>query len=559
MNRKLIISFIIFALLVGMLIWLVDGSASSQQTKQKKMLSDWEKMYDLKDKNPRNISFFIDLLKAHLSDSIYFLDDWNNLDSLSRYEEATYLFIGNEVGMSNPDYESLLTLVDSGATLYMSFNHLTSNIYKQHFEANAFNWDYNRVLYAYISDTTLPFYNVYQNDTIYTDWYTFEESSILDTNYRSYLFAFKHPFAFYEKRHKGKIHFHSIPNLFENIQVIQPNGYIHAKAILNHIQKDKPVIFLSCANHDSTAQNTEEAEEGSGNEKVDNSLIQFILKNEALRLAFILLLCLLLIYVIFRAKRKEAILPGYAQKSNQSLPYVETLSSIYISRNSPRGVLQVMRKNFYASILKHYYIDLSKQENYQENIKRLQERISYDSEKCLELLKNLKAKNKEVDNRHLHLVHKQIRDFYLEMGIVKQLKQFVGAEKSVQLDKSLLYGVAMTLIGLIILVRGLYLLSIGAGMGVFFIIPAVLIIFLSSRFIRIPLLTIRENEVIVHGLFFGKKRVSLKQTIHCTVEATHVKFDCEDENSFTIYPALLSSEAKITLTQFVEFIKLQNV
>lgn len=218
-----------------------------------------------------------------------------------------------------------------------------------------------------------------------------------------------------------------------------------------------------------------------------------------------------------------------------------------------------MRKNFYASILKHYYIDLSKQENYQENIKRLQERISYDSEKCLELLKNLKAKNKEVDNRHLHLVHKQIRDFYLEMGIVKQLKQFVGAEKSVQLDKSLLYGVAMTLIGLIILVRGLYLLSIGAGMGVFFIIPAVLIIFLSSRFIRIPLLTIRENEVIVHGLFFGKKRVSLKQTIHCTVEATHVKFDCEDENSFTIYPALLSSEAKITLTQFVEFIKLQNV
>jgi hypothetical protein len=410
MSRKIIISFLAFALFIGAVIWLLDGSTGGRQI-SKKYSSDWDRTYELKNDNPRNISFFMDLLDVHVQDSIYNLKYWEDIDTIPNHQEATYLFIGNEFGMSNDSYDSIMHYADSGATVFISSNYLTTNIYERHFYQNAFYWDYSRVLFAYVGDTALPYYNIYQNDTINENWFSFDQYSIIDTNYRSYLFAMKHPIAFYEKHAKGKVHFHSIPNLFENYQVIQPNGYAHAQVILHKIPKDKPVIFLTCGINKSD-EYTDDSDEEGGAEKEDNSLIQFILKNPILRLAFLLAIILILLYVFFRAKRKEAILPGYTEKRNMSLAFVETLSSIYISRNSPIGVLQVMRKNFYATINKHFYIDLSRKENLKQNVEKLIEKVPYDAQKVKDLILSLDSRKNHVDNKHLGEVYANIREFY---------------------------------------------------------------------------------------------------------------------------------------------------
>lgn len=560
MNKKVILSFLGFALFIGVLIWLLDGSDSGTRRIQKKYRSNWEKTYELKDENPRNISFFMELLDVHVKDSIYNLHYWADLDSIPGHEEATYLFIGNEFGAPTDYYDSIMHYADSGATVYFSFNHLTSNIYDRHFEEGAFYWDYNKVLFAWIGDTTVPFYHVYQNDTIYEDWYSFSETEILDTNYRSYMYALKHPFAFYEKHHKGKVHFHSIPNLFENYQVIQPNGYAHARIVLNKIPKDKPVIFLTCGINDSSQAitYTDEDADSEGKEKEDTSLIQFILKNPELRLAFLLLIVLLLIYLFFRAKRKEEILPGYNQKRNMSLAFVETLSSIYISRNSPIGVLQVMRKNFYSAISRHFYIDLSRKETREQNLEKLIAKVPYDSDKIVDIVNSLDSRKNNVDNRHLGATYAKIRAFYIETGILRPTEHFVASDKEVHLDKSIWIGAFILLMGLITLFRGLYMLSLGGGIGMLFIIPAIVLIYFASRYIRLPIASIQADQIIIYGLVFGKRVISLNQTIHCTVEKTHITFECEDGNTFIIRQALLSRRAKSALNQFVEFIKLHK-
>lgn len=561
MNKKVIISFVAFALFIGLVIWFLDG-ATSGSTKhiQKKYNSDWQKVYDLKDENPRNISFFMELLDVHVKDSIYNLKYWSDLDSIPNHEEATYLFIGNEFGAPSDYYDSILHYADSGAIAYFSFNHLTTDLYQQHFEEGAFYWDYSKVLFAWIGDTTVPFYHVFENDTINEDWYSFSETEIIDTNYRSYLYAMKHPFAFYEKHNKGKIHFHSIPNLFENYQVIQPNGYAHARIVLNKIPKDKPVIFLTCGINDSSKPISidEDEDAESGSEKEDNSLIQFILKNPILRLAFLLLIVLLLLYVFFRGKRKEEIQPGYNQKRNMSLAFVETLSSIYISRNSPIGVLQVMRKNFYSSINRHFYIDLSRKETLEQNLEKLIAKVPYDSDKISDIVRSLDSRKNNVDNRHLAAVYTKIRAFYIETGILHPTESFVASDKEVNLDKSILMGAFILLMGLLTLIRGLYILSLGGGIGMFFIIPAIVLIYFASRYIRIPVATIQADEIVIYGLVGGKRVISINQTIRCTVEKTRVLFECEDGNSFIIRQTLLSRRAKSALNQFVEFIKLHK-
>lgn len=559
MNKKVIISFLGFALFLGLIIWLLDGAGgNSGKQVQKKYSSNWQKVYDLKDQNPRNISFFMELLDVHVKDSIYNLKYWSDLDSIPNHEEATYLFIGNEFGASDDSYDSIMHYADSGATVYFSFNHLTSNIYNRHFEQGAFYWDYSKVLFAWIGDTTVPFYHVYENDTINEDWYSFSETEIIDTNYRSYLYAMKHPFAFYEKHHKGKVHFHSIPNLFENYQVIQPNGYAHARIVLNKIPKDKPVIFLTCGINDSSKPISQNEDESDGAEKEDNSLIQFILKNPILRLAFLLLIVLLLLYVFFRGKRKEEILPGYSRKRNMSLAFVETLSSIYISRNSPIGVLQVMRKNFYSAISRHFYIDLSRKETREQNLEKLLAKVPYDSDKITDIVRSLDSRNNNVDNRYLGVLYTKIRAFYIETGIIHPTESFVASDKEVDLNKSIWMGGFILFQGIIALIRGLYLLSLGGSIGMFFIIPAMFLIYFASRYIRIPVATIKADEVILYGLVAGKRVISLNQTIRCTVDKTKVTFECEDGNTFIIRQALLSKRAKSALNQFVEFIKLHK-
>jgi hypothetical protein len=560
MNRKVILSFLAFALFLGVIIWFLDGASSgSAKTVQKQYRSDWKKTYDLKDDNPRNISFFMDLLGVHVKDSIYNVKYWAELDSIPDHEEATYLFIGDEFGAPNDYYDSILHYADSGATAFISFNHLTSNIYERHFEEGAFYWDYSKVLFAWLGDTTVPFYHVYENDTINEDWYSFSETEIIDTNYRSYLFALKHPFAFYEKHGKGKVHFHSIPNLFENYQVIQPNGYAHAQIILNQIPKDKPVIFLSCGINNSNQVVVEDPDKNEdGAEKEDHSLIQFILKNPSLRLAFLLLIALLLLYVFFRAKRKEEILPGYTQKRNMSLAFVETLSSIYISRNSPVGVLQVMRKNFYSSINRHFYIDLTRKETREQNLQKLLAKVPYDPEKLTDLVKSLDSRNNHVDNRYLGTVYNNIRAFYIETGLVRPSETFVVSDKTVDLNKSLWPGALVLLKSILLLMKGLMLLAAGGSIGMFLVIPAMVLIYLASRFIRLPLATIQSDKLILYGLFAGKREISLNQTIRFTVEKRHVSFECEDGTTFSINLAMLSKRAKSALYQFLEFIKLHN-
>jgi hypothetical protein len=559
MNRKVIIGFLAFALFIGLLVWLLDGTGEGSRNIQKRYSSNWEKTYELKDENPRNISFFMDLLDVHVKDSIYNLVYWSDLDSIPNHEEATYLFIGNEFGAPSDSYDSIMHYADSGATVYLSFNHLTTDLYDRHFEEGAFYWDYSKVLFAWIGDTTVPFYHVFENDTINEDWYSFSETEIIDTNYRSYMYAMKHPFAFYEKHHKGKVHFHSIPNLFENYQVIQPNGYAHARIILNKIPRDKPVIFLTCGINDSSQPITNEDEdEGEGAEKEDNSLIQFILKNPTLRLAFLLMIVLLLLYVFFRAKRKEEILPGYNQKRNMSLAFVETLGSIYISRNSPIGVLQVMRKNFYSAINRHFYIDLSRKEKREQNLEKLLAKVPYDSEKLMEIVNGLDSRKNNVDNRHLGVIYGKIRAFYMETGILHPTQNFVASDKEVSLHKSIWIGALALLGGLIVLILGLYLLSLGGGVGMLLVAPAIVLIYFASRYIRIPIATIKANEITIYGLIAGKRVISLNQSIHCTIYNSFVRFECEDGTIFIIRQALLSRRAKSALNQFVEFIKLHK-
>lgn len=554
MNKNIIIGFLGITLLLGLALWWVESDTA--ETKEKNITKNWKTAFKLNSKNPRDLGFFQQLLETHTSDSLYIIKKWWEIDNVPNKDSATYIFVGEQFGLEDALYNKLLQHVDSGATMILAFDHVSSNIYKRYFKQGAYYWDYSDRLYTWIDNQTLTFPMVYENDTIFGDWYTFSSNEIKDTNFKAYAYALNEPIAFYLKQGKGKIHFHSVPRLFENYQVLGKNGFAHTSKILKQIPDNQAIVWLKLGDmNDFQSSNSKSDQEGDGNEKEDNSLIQYIMKSPPLRLAFLFGIILLLLYVVFRGKRKEEILAGIPEPRNMSIAFVETLSSIYLSKRSPIGVLQVLRKNFYMAVNRHFYIDLSQKDKLEENTKRLIEKSNYDGEQLKAIIESLDSRKNEVNEKHLGNVYRTIRKFYIETGVVKKRNAFVAAGKHIIGHKSIASAAVGLLLAFSLIIRGLYSLAQGGGLGVLYVILGAILLFVAYRILSRPLFEIGENTFTLNGLIGGSKTYLLDQGIQTVVSKKNTIIHFEDGQSITIQHSFLSRSGKIALAQFVEHLK----
>lgn len=563
MNRRVIIALLACILIVGVLFWLFDSPSEAQlqaAKKQKQFSSKWIPEYVIESKDPRGLGFFNELLKTHVDDSVYVLRRWSQLDSIPQHDSATYIFVGEGFGMYSYEFDVIDTYVDSGSTIFMAFDHVTENLYERYFEPGAYLWDYSNKFYVALGDTSLLYSAVFQNDTVQADWYPFEPSSIKDTLYRAFAWGMNYPIAFESDQKKGKVIMHSVPRLFCNYQVITPNGFAHASIMLRRIPKDKPVIWMEygrqVVNQPNNNSLDSSQEEGQGNEKQDNSYLQFIMKNEALRWAFLYGILVFLLYVLFRAKRREAVLPGVPEKRNMSLAFVDTLSSIYLSRNSPYSILLVLRKNFYVAINRHFYIDLLNTKNREEDVNRLIEKASVEGEELRKVLRFVETKKpSDVNQATLSDLYRYIRHFYLVTGISKPSAQFVSGDQHVVVNRSLLHGGLGILLGLFTLIRGLYSLSMGSGYGILLVIAAMIFLYVAARFISLPVAIIKQNEMIVYPSLFGKKTFDISAGLAQSTEKGVTTLSAENGDQVIIRHSWLSRSGKHALFLFVEHIK----
>lgn len=561
MNKRVIFILVTCLALIGVVLWLTDSPSEAEMAaaKRRQISTRWLPEYGIQSKDPRGIAFFNELIRTHTNDSVYILDRWSQLQNIPRHDSATYIFIGEGFQLADYEYSQLEEYVDSGATMFLCFDLTSDNIYNRYFEQNAYLWEYSDKLYVAMGDTSLAYYSVFQNDTIQSDWYTFYPYMLKDTVIQPFAWAMDNPIAYELAKNKGKIVMHSIPRLFANYQVVSPNGFAHAEVMLRRIPKNKPVIWLECGRHDFnyTYQDPGMDEEGDGKEKEDRSLIQFLMKNPSLRLAFLLAIGVLLLYVLFRAKRREAVLPGIPEKRNMSLAFVETLSSIYLSRRSPYSILLVLRKNFYMAINRHFYIDLLNTKNREEDERRLLEKASVDSEELKRMLRFLEQ-SKGVNEVTLSEAYRYIRRFYAETGIARPSSNFVEGKDEILVHRNIWIGASVLLLATLPLIYGLLLLTMSGGFGIVLVLVSLVLFYLGSRFLSKPLIRFTEDEVIYYRFFFGSVRFDLKQSITYAHLKGATRLFAEDGKQINIQHFWLSGKGKHALALFVEHLKHQS-
>jgi len=150
---------------------------------------------------------------------------------------------------------------------------------------------------------------------------------------------------------KGSLYMHCIPRVFSNHYLVT-HSVAYPSAILSYIKQNE-VTLIADGLPQYTKYNYKEEDDVVENEA---GLLSFILSNNYLKSAWYVFIIGGLLFIVFRAKRQQRIIPIWPQKQNKSLEFVKTISSIYYNDKNNLAVLKLMNAQFLEKIEKQYNI-----------------------------------------------------------------------------------------------------------------------------------------------------------------------------------------------------------
>ncbi|MCR9171039.1 MAG: hypothetical protein NXI10_00990 [bacterium] len=512
-------------LFVVLLVWLFSSSDENESPEGKGRQvftsSDWKPRYKPFDKNPRGTYIFHKLVQTHIKKKdMYMVERYRHLDSILRKDNQrrTYFFVGNKFALKNSEIDSIMSKVQNGSDIFFSFEQITDNVLDRFFDTVYFRADYAEEELVYTSRAKYKLMEFFQKDTVATYWNAFGQ--IVPKGDAKALSTFMEMENFLViKMGKGKVFLHTNPNMFYNYQLKRNDGFRHARFVIDQLSDKKDVVLLELGRLPDDFDEDEEKEDGDGSGKKggkqDNSLLRWLLERPMLRNALLLLIGGLLLYVIFRSQRKRPAVPYYPKKKNMTLAFTETITSIYYAKQNHYGMLQVQRRNFYATILKHYFVDLNRREGDRE-IRILAEKSNKPFDEIKSLVNKFETKEvSRVNDQTIIEMAKLQQSFYKHMGIITDKIDQRIKKREMVFRRGLLLPTLLILFGVIGILCGFYFLvnSIGPGIALW-PVGAALVTLGVLRMVN-PYLKVTEKHLITYSEF-GRKRTYLREEVIST-------------------------------------------
>ena len=153
---------------------------------------------------------------------------------------------------------------------------------------------------------------------------------------------------------KGHLLLHSQPLLFTNYFINEDWGFKHANQVIRELP-DRPLIW------DNYHQNYYAQGEGF---TPGHSPLRFIIDHKALRYAWYVLLAGCLLFIVFRGKRQQRIIPLLPRVENTSIAFAKSLGSLYYQSDNGSFLAVEMMKLFNNFNRRKYRINRKKTDEY---------------------------------------------------------------------------------------------------------------------------------------------------------------------------------------------------
>ncbi len=295
------------------------------------------------------------------------------------HPQASYVFIGRAMYLDDPAFYQLLSFVEAGSTAFISTESLPYNLQLEFEDYTCGDFYYDSI--DFYSDTTWMIFHSTTDSSIQVraleppwsdlpaarfvyqtrfrpqlyDW-TFlpegapcEESGVhfLSSIGPSQMNYFEIPYG------EGRFLIHTNPLLFTNFFVRERTGKAYAEQVFSYLPAG--AVYwddhsrLSAAPPDSQA----------GPRLSSNHAMQYILEQPPLAWAWYLLLGLFLLYLLFRAKRRQRVIPVVTPRRNTSKAYVQAIGRLYQVQGDHHRLAQQEIRLFRQYLLERFNLPLS--------------------------------------------------------------------------------------------------------------------------------------------------------------------------------------------------------
>lgn len=143
--------------------------------------------------------------------------------------------------------------------------------------------------------------------------------------------------------YNGYIYLHTFPAAFTNYHLLQNPRQEYIEQLVTYLQDKHPIYLLD--------NRTKRSESQSENP------LRFILTNPALKWAWYMFLIGSVLFMIFRAKRQQRIVPIIEPLANTSVEFVKTISSLYFQENDFLNIYEKKIQYFLERVRSDYYLD----------------------------------------------------------------------------------------------------------------------------------------------------------------------------------------------------------
>jgi hypothetical protein len=339
----------------------------------------WDENYEETNKSPYGTFVVYNLLKDYfpehkLSDiSSRFLDDLPLKDTLNPDQSANFIFIGEGLYLDTSDVDQLLDFVEAGNTAFISSKSIPYDlmyfVYSQECNGN-FWYDYTD-----LEDTLVSINLIHAN---LKDQYGFEYEFLYRDKPNIYRWQYIDSIYFCEEDYsfvplgkindnqvnfvkmnygEGAFYLHTTPITFSNIQLLKKQGLSYANKIFSHLN-DGPIYWDKYSRvQEEISRRRNQIASYSSNDRLSNEgPLSYILKQSSLAWAWYLALIVGLLYLLFRAKRAQRIIPVMDVNANTSLEFISTIGRLYFLQNDHKKLCLQKMKLFLSYVRERYNI-----------------------------------------------------------------------------------------------------------------------------------------------------------------------------------------------------------
>lgn len=341
-------------LLLLLLLYYFSGSGKSNYS--------WREHYDPSSKDPYGTYLVRNLLDG------YFPNDSFQVvrDSLgARLDSGNFVYIGNDLWLDSAATNELLGFVAAGNRAFIASQYVPNGLLDSigGFECV---YEYNDNVSSTLSDTmvNLNFQHPNLADTAGYElkflflrqpaqhtWSYFPDEYLCDsqTVFATLGLMDDEQVNFVRASYgEGEFYFHTTPLAFTNLYLVEKRGLDYASKALSHL-KPGPIYW----DERSFDLSSNMADGGKGNRE---SPLKYILSQPPLAWAWYLMLGMAVLYLIFRAKRRQRVIPVLEKNTNTSLEFIGTIGRLFFTQNNHRQLAAQKMRLFLIFVRERYHL-----------------------------------------------------------------------------------------------------------------------------------------------------------------------------------------------------------